>query len=726
VGGTATSYSVTITTVNATGCETAVEIPIIIVNTNSTVSVTTASTTIDQELCIGEFIDPIEFTIGGGATFIVDDGLPPNVNVIPTGINTFRIQGRPLVAISSPTLYSFTVTTTGNTNGCIEDSFSGSFTIYPDDGIAHDPTSGSEIQTVCEGIDPVISQITTITYTLSGGAISASVTGLPAGLLTSFDTASRAFSIYGIPSVTVTNSTDYNYTITTSGTCVNATAGGTITVDPQAKLVLKTATSTLNQTVCDLDAIVDIEFDLVGSAIDARATGLPPGVNLDPVVGNTITISGIPTLNTATATIFTFTVTATGNGNGCDEEVFTGQIEVLPNNLISLISAPSTTDQTLCVSNDPTLSALTTITYQLSGGSTSANFLGLPPGFNPSFDASNMQYTITGMAVTDVPSTTIYNYTVTTSGTCTPFTEIGRITIIPKAKIDVTSASPTLDQTVCDGANITNITFDISGSATNASSSGLPTGVSLGPIIGNTITISGSPIVNISSPTLYTFTVTATGNGTCEEESFTGEIMVLPNDQLTHISGAKNQSICDGNDATNPALTPIIFEVGGGAVAAVVTGLPSGMSFTYSNTTKRVIIDGRPSTGVIVSTDFSYIITTIGSCSRHYRYGKNYCKSSSHHQLDLCRINNRSSWSRCRMYGRRHDRHHLSDGWKCNILHFFRTTQWSSSPSDWCTWTNKNLWSTQYWSLDDPSICIYYYHHRTLRTTSQFKWIHTS
>jgi hypothetical protein len=481
--------------------------------------------------------------------------------------------------------------------------------------LLHDPTSGSEIQTVCEGIDPVISQITTITYTLSGGAISASVTGLPAGLLTSFDTASRAFSIYGIPSVTVTNSTDYNYTITTSGTCVNATAGGTITVDPQAKLVLKTATSTLNQTVCDLDAIVDIEFDLVGSAIDARATGLPPGVNLDPVVGNTITISGIPTLNTATATIFTFTVTATGNGNGCDEEVFTGQIEVLPNNLISLISAPSTTDQTLCVSNDPTLSALTTITYQLSGGSTSANFLGLPPGFNPSFDASNMQYNITGMAVTDVPSTTIYNYTVTTSGTCTPFTEIGRITIIPKAKIDVTSASPTLDQTVCDGANITDITFDISGSATNASSSGLPTGVSLGPIIGNTITISGSPIVNISSPTLYTFTVTATGNGTCEEESFTGEIMVLPNDQLTHISGAKNQSICDGNDATNPALTPIIFEVGGGAVAAVVTGLPSGMSFTYSNTTKRVIIDGRPSTGVIVSTDFSYVITTIGSCS---------------------------------------------------------------------------------------------------------------
>ena len=615
MGGTSTSYTMTITTVNATGCDTAIETPLITVNTNSTVSVTTASTTVDQELCVGDFIVPIEFTIGGGATFIVDSGLPPNVNVVPTGPNTFRIEGRPLVTISSPTLYSFTVTTTGNANSCIEDSFSGSFTIYPDDGIAHDPASGPEIQTVCEGNDPVISQIATITYTLSGGAISASVTGLPAGLLTSYDSATRAFSIYGIPTVTVTNSTNYNYTVTTSGTCVNATAGGTITVEPQAKLVLKTATSTLNQTVCDLDAIADIEFDLVGGAIDARASGLPPGVNLGPVVANAVTISGIPTLNTATPTIFTFTVTATGNGNGCEEEVFTGQIEVLPNNLISLVSAPSTIDQTLCVSNDPALSALTTITYQLSGGSTSANFIGLPPGFNTSFDALNMQYNISGMAVTDVPSTTIYNYTVTTSGNCTPRTEIGRITIIPKAKIDVTSASPTLDQTVCDGANITDITFDISGSATNASANGLPTGVSLGPIVGNTITISGRPAVNISSPTLYTYTVTATGNGTCEEESFTGEIMVLPNDQLTHISGAKNQSICDGNDPTNPALTPIVFEIGGGAVAAVVTGLPSGMSFTYSNTTKQVIIDGRPSSGVTVTTDFPYIVRTIGTCS---------------------------------------------------------------------------------------------------------------
>ena len=63
----------------------------------------------------------------------------------------------------------------------------------------------------------------------------------------------------------------------------------------------------------------------------------------------------------------------------------------------------------------------------------------------------------------------------------------------------------------------------------------------LSALAGSTITISGNATVDVSTPTIYTFTVTATGNGTCEEESFTGQIEVLPNDELTHVAagGAK-------------------------------------------------------------------------------------------------------------------------------------------------------------------------------------------
>mgnify|MGYP000128065159 CR=1 FL=1 len=63
---------------------------------------------------------------------------------------------------------------------------------------------------------------------------------------------------------------------------------------------------------------------------------------------------------------------------------------------------------------------------------------------------------------------------------------------VAAGKVTVTSASPTLDQIVCENGAITPITFDISGSATNASGSGLPPGISLGPVVGNTITISGN------------------------------------------------------------------------------------------------------------------------------------------------------------------------------------------------------------------------------------------
>ena len=150
----------------------------------------------------------------------------------------------------------------------------------------------------------------------------------------------------------------------------------------------------------------------------------------------------------------------------------------MPDDGLTLTSAAGTDNQSLCVGSDPTISSLTTITYQISGGALSANIVGLPPGFSTSYSATTKVYSIFGTAVSDVVSNpTIFNYTVTTSGTCAAVTEVGAITIRPKAKVTVTSASPTLDQIVCENGAITPITFDISGSATNASGSGLPPGI---------------------------------------------------------------------------------------------------------------------------------------------------------------------------------------------------------------------------------------------------------
>ena len=614
-GQSSQSYTITVTTVNGNGCEVDIENPTIKVNSTSTISVTSLFQTLAQNVCLNQDIDPILFTIGGGATFAIDNGgLPLGVGLNPLGGNSFEIVGRPVVAIVSPTTYTFTVSTTGNGGGCDEASFTGTIIVSPDDNINLTSAATTTNQTICVGNDPSISQITTITYQLAGGATNASAAGLPAGIQTNYNPITKVFSIFGTSAETVTNTTTFNYTITTSGTCINASENGSIIVEPSAILSLTTVTATLNQTLCDNTAINNIEFDLVGSAVGAQVSGLPTGVNLN-IIGLTAVISGSPATAALTPTTYSFTITAT-TISGCNVNSYSGEINVLPDDVLTLTSPPTSTSQEICVTNDPILSRITTITYQLSGGATSANFNGLPPGFGTIYNPVSKEYSIFGSTSgSTVTQTIIYNYTVTTSGTCAAQTEVGDITIVPIASLDVTSASSTLNQTICDGNNITPITFDFGGSATNASGIGLPLGVNLGPIVGNTITISGQANVNVLIPTTYTFTVTATGNGTCEEESFTGRIVVLPNDTLTHLSGDRNPTICNGNDPANPGMTPIIYQLGGGATSGIVTGLPNGLSFTYSATTRQLTIDGRPSLAIAVPTPYNYTITTIGSCA---------------------------------------------------------------------------------------------------------------
>ena len=70
-----------------------------------------------------------------------------------------------------------------------------------------------------------------------------------------------------------------------------------------------------------------------------------------------------------------------------------------------------------------------------------------------------------------------------------------------------------------------------------------------------------------------------------------------------------------GDDPSNAVLTPIIFEISGGATSGVVTGLPNGLTFTYSPTSKRITISGTPSVSINVPTDYPYVVTTIGVCS---------------------------------------------------------------------------------------------------------------
>ena len=91
---------------------------------------------------------------------------------------------------------------------------------------------------------------------------------------------------------------------------------------------LTTASSTLNQTVCDNTAISNIEFDLVGSAVGAVVSGLPNGIDLN-IIGPTAVISGPPATAVLSPTTYSFTITAT-TGSGCEVNSYSGEITVLP------------------------------------------------------------------------------------------------------------------------------------------------------------------------------------------------------------------------------------------------------------------------------------------------------------------------------------------------------------------------------------------------------------
>src|SRR4029078_11615029 len=108
----------------------------------------------------------------------------------------------------------------------------------------------------------------------------------------------------------------FTYTVTTSGTCTQTTANGSIIVDPNATINLSSGNN--NQSVCINTAVSAVTFNVGATGNNASVSGLPAGMTGAYNAG-VFTISGTPT---ASGT-FNYTVTATGP---CGNANTTGQI----------------------------------------------------------------------------------------------------------------------------------------------------------------------------------------------------------------------------------------------------------------------------------------------------------------------------------------------------------------------------------------------------------------
>ena len=194
----------------------------------------------------------------------------------------FTITGTPSVGGT----FTYTITTSG---GCGFATATGTITVQEQTLVL---TSGSTTPSVC-----VNTVLPSIVYTFGGTATSATVTGLPAGV--NFSIAGSTLTISGIPTV----SGSFPYTVTTSGTCNQLTANGTITVQPSA-----IGGSLTSVSICSGGSGSFTLAGQVGSIIRWEKS-TDGGTTWTPIANTTITQTFI---NVVVPTLYRVVV-----GNGC-------------------------------------------------------------------------------------------------------------------------------------------------------------------------------------------------------------------------------------------------------------------------------------------------------------------------------------------------------------------------------------------------------------------------
>jgi hypothetical protein len=327
-------------------------------------------------------------------------------------------------------------------------------------------------------------------------------------------------------------------------------------------------------TLCISTALTNITHNTTGATGIGTPTGLPSGVTA-AWANDVITISGTPT---ASGT-FNYSIPLTG-GTGTVNA--TGTIVVTPANTVS---GPSSTP-TLCIST-----ALTNITHSTTGATGIGTATGLPAGVTASFAGNTI--TITG---TPTASGT-FNYSIPLTGGCSVVSATGTITVTPANTVSSASSTPTL----CISTALTNITHSTTGATGIGTPTGLPAGVTAA-WSSNTITISGTP----STSGTFNYTIPLTGG--CGTVNATGTITVTA---ANTVSGPSSTPTV----IYNTAMTSITHTTTGATGIGTPTGLPTGVTATWSNNT--ITISGTP-------TDyetFNYSIPLTGGCSLVYATG---------------------------------------------------------------------------------------------------------
>ena len=281
---------------------------------------------------------------------------------------------------------------------------------------------------------------------------------------TPYTSGTSASTVY-FKSGTAAPAVTYTASATSIAGCVR-TATVPVTVRANTTLVLTSANAT--QTVCVGTAIANIVYTLTnGTAVTAT---LPAGLTGN-LVGNTYTISGIPTAPGA--------VSVTGTGLCLSSAALTGSISINPNTTLALGSG--TPIQTVCYGI-----AISNIVYTVTNGT--GVTATLPAGLIGTYAGGT--YTISG---TPTASGTI---SVSGTGLCLASAALTGVITVNQTFAPVASAA----QSVCYASTIANLTVTATLPQWYAASTGGTALASTTPLVNGTIYYVSQTLLGCEGP----------------------------------------------------------------------------------------------------------------------------------------------------------------------------------------------------------------------------------
>ncbi|MDA7711031.1 hypothetical protein N8873_03095 [Flavobacteriaceae bacterium] len=547
------------------------------------------------------------------------------------------MAGTLATGVTTTTIYYYTLTTTGSGCGTGVGTISGTITVYPLEQVSTDLASET---TICESeyveLDFDFVSVPYITLTASsslpvGLNSSISYTTTPSVELTVVTSGTAINQVYRVERVLQNGTTKpFSYKTTSATESITYIAEQLAAlIDADATLTASATAGVITVESTDLSYVfwMRVNSENVGGTIAYVSDAKIQVTDAIPVTG-VFTISGTPTIDISETASYSLTLETPGFST-CDTTSETIVLYINPGHSIDLSSAANTLNQTIC---DNT--SITSITFDLSGGATGYTglvWVGATPGgtLAASVDASNT-ITLSGAVSTDVTTTTVYIYSLTTTGNdCgTSATVTGSITVLPNHYIDLAAGSGALEQTVCDLGALDPITFDLSGGATGYTlswTSGQPPGLAVyeSSSSSTTFTISGTIDTSVITTTSYGYTITTNGNA-CDQlaASLTGTITVIP--QLVIVVDtpvSQNQigtnAICNGED-----IVDIEFSFSSGTPTRIVdswTDIDGNSIASPGPTLDEVnyVLEGSISTEATTLTTYYYTITATsddGTC----------------------------------------------------------------------------------------------------------------